>query len=270
MEFKQYKPDFNEALRYWDAFWNRQIIDRPCIVIQASKEGIEQNLKPPCRVGYNPEIDIPYGSGGQLVVHLPLRDGKVISGQFELAVKTFEKWAGRTCFGGEAIPSFHPTFGPDQFATFLGAELMQSEEKIGTSWAVPFVNNWEKVLPFSLQGNSCVWNEMLNFLKYLASASEGKFFVSMLDLHSNMDGLAAIRGIDKLCIDLIEQPKVIEKAVRSIRSLYFHVYGGIYEAGDMARTGTIGWAPFYSFGKFATIQRTTSMGQVHSYISKIF
>lgn len=125
---------------------------------------------------------------------------------------------------------------------------------MGLSWAVPFVNNWEKVLPFSLQGNNCVWNEILNFLKHFASASEGKFFVSMLDLHSNMDSLAAIRGIDKLCIDLIEQPKVIEKAVRSIRSLYFPVYEGIYEAGNMARRGTIGWAPFYSFGKFATIQ----------------
>lgn len=131
MEFK-YKPDFNEAPRYWDAFWNKQIIDRPCIVIQASKEGIGQSLKLPCRVGYNSRIDIPYGSGGQLVVHLPLRDGKVRSGQFDLAVKTFEKWARRTFFGGEAIPSFHPTFGPDQFAAFLGAELMQSEEKIGT------------------------------------------------------------------------------------------------------------------------------------------
>jgi hypothetical protein len=36
--------------------------------------------------------------------------------------------------------------------------------------------------------------------------------------------------------------------------MYMPIYEGIYEAGDMGRRGTIGWAPFYCEGKFATIQ----------------
>ena len=57
-----------------------------------------------------------------------------------------------------------------------------------------------------------------------------------------------------MCIDLVEQPEVIEKAMKSVRSLYAPIYEGIYKAGNMAKWGTIGWAPFYCEGKFATIQ----------------
>ncbi len=226
MNLLTYKPDFNEARCYWESFWQGEVIDRPFIAVTAPKEGAEQSLPPP----------------------YPTKVGS----QYEDVAQQFDRHASTTFFGGEAIPFFQHSFGPDQFGTFLGAELNQSRIEFGTTWAIPFVKDWKEVFPLSLHSN--YWTEMIKFTRCLAKEGEGKFLVGMLDLHSNLDAIAAIRGVEQTCIDLMEQPELMEKATKSVRSLYASIYKGIYEAGNMAKWGTVGWAPFYCQDKFATIQ----------------
>lgn len=103
----QYKPDFSEACKYWDAFWQSEIIDRPCIAIIAPQDGCIRAPAPPYMAGSD--------------------------GQYEAAVRQFDHWAAITFFGGEAIPFFDDSFGPDQFSTFIGAELDSSKKKFGTT-----------------------------------------------------------------------------------------------------------------------------------------
>ena len=47
----------------------------------------------------------------------------------------------------------------------------------------------------------------------LAEAFRGKMVVAHLDLHSNMDLLLAMRGGQKLCMDLIDCPETIDRAM---------------------------------------------------------
>ncbi|MGQ9628817.1 MAG: hypothetical protein ACUVXI_00700 [bacterium] len=226
MELK-YKPDLDRAKMYWNAFWNREIIDRPCVYITAPKDGVERKERPPYMAGYD--------------------------GKYEKALKMFDEWASSTYFGGEAIPFFEISFGPDQFSAFLGAELIMAEDE-RTSWAKPFVTDWRDVrMELDTRDNSA-WNRMLEYMRFAAKFSEGKFLIGMLDLHSNMDCLSAIRGPENLCVDIIDCPDEVERVLKEVRALYAPVYEALYEAGDMRRRGSIGWAPFYSEGKFATIQ----------------
>ena len=74
----------------------------------------------------------------------------------------------------------------------------------------------------------------------------------MLDLHSNMDCLRHFSP-QNFCMDIIDYPNDVEKILKEVRLLYKPIYEKLYEAGNMKR-GTIGWAPFYCEGKFATIQ----------------
>lgn len=113
----QYKPDFSEACKYWEAFWQREIVDRPCIAVTAPKKGCIQVPKPARMF----KIGVDY----------------------EAATKIFNQWASTTSFGGESIPFFQISFGPDQFSSFLGAELVWSE-RTQISWVVPFINDWRK------------------------------------------------------------------------------------------------------------------------------
>lgn len=142
----KYKPDFEEAYKYWEAFWQKQIIDRPCIVVTAPKDGCAQAPKPPYMAGSD--------------------------GQYENAIKMFDEWAATTFFGAEAIPFFDITFGPDQFSAFLGAKIDYSSREFGTSWAIPFVEDWKEKPPLQLQADNPVWKEMLKFLRVTARVSK--------------------------------------------------------------------------------------------------
>ncbi len=74
--FLKYKEDFEKARRYWDAFWEGEIIDRPLLVINIQKS--------------RKEIQPPYISG--------------INGDFRTPCEKFEEFCSNTIFFAESIP----------------------------------------------------------------------------------------------------------------------------------------------------------------------
>jgi hypothetical protein len=99
------------------------------------------------------------------------------------------------------------------------------------------------------------WRAILGYSRKLAAHGEGRYLVSVADLHSNMDAFLALRGSERLCTDFTDHPKQVAKAMRQVRKLYRPVYEALFEAGAMGGDrGSCGWAPFWSDGKFATIQ----------------
>jgi hypothetical protein len=61
--------------------------------------------------------------------------------------------------------------------------------------------------------------------------------VGVLDLHTNMDILAAIRGPERLCMDLIDCPELIDKAMADARAIFPEIWEGIRTAGRMDEMG---------------------------------
>lgn len=223
------KPDFAEAQRRWEAFWNHEIIDRPCCVIRAPLH--DDKPMPPWP---------PYMAGAR-------EDLRTVAEQVLEA-------ASAVWYGGEAIPAYTPSFGPDMFAAWLGAELHFPEESFGTSWVVPCIDDWESALPLRLHEDSYWWQRMLEFCRVLADVFRGKMVVAHLDLHSNLDALLALRGGERLCTDLVDQPEIIDRAMADVRQLYAPIYQALYEAGNMGETGTAGWVHAYHPKRTNTIQ----------------
>lgn len=223
-----FKPDLDDALTHWRAFWSKEIIKRPCVAVTAPKDGVKQETGPP----------------GQF---LPDADFDKILDQAE---------ASMACryYAGEAMPFFQPSFGPDQLAAFVGGQLDVSKDSSGTTWSAPFVESWEKALPLKLGNGNNSWQRMLKLCRRAGERGKGRFLVGMLDLHSNFDWLAAVRGSERICMDLLDQPDMFRKAMACVRKLYRTVYDAIYEAGGMADRGTCGWLPHYCEGRFATTQ----------------
>lgn len=224
----EFKPDYEEAVQHWLAFWHQDLIDRPCCLMRAPREGVEWVAGPRYLAGaredFGPVIE-------QVVAHL-----------------------SSIYWGGDAIPNYTPSFGPDQMAAWLGAELHFPEEDVGTNWVLPCIDDWETALPLTLDPNNYWWRRMLDFCAALAEALEGKAIVSHLDLHSNMDTLLAMRGGACLCMDLIDIPEIIDRAMADVRRLYAPIYDALYRAGHMGSTGTCGWVPAYHPVRTNTIQ----------------
>jgi hypothetical protein len=224
----EFKPDFDDAKQHWLAFWEQEIIDRPCCVIRAPKEGVT-----------------PVGGPGYLA---GARE------DFGPLVERIVASAATVWWGGDAMPSYTPSFGPDMFAAWLGAELKFDPRNYGTDWVEACVDDWDQWLPLALDPNNPWWRRMLDFCAALAEAFEGKMLVAHLDLHSNTDALSAMREPSKLCLDMIDEPETVERAMRDVRALYQPIYDGLYQAARMDRYGTCGWVPAYHPVRTNTIQ----------------
>lgn len=225
--FLEYKPDYDDALRHWEAFWANDIIDRPCIKIIAPKDGVDP---------------APAWPG---LLH---PDRNPVD-----AARAFDRWAQTIYFGGDTIPQFWPNFGPDIFAGFLGAEIEFAFE-VGTSWAKPFVTDWKEAIKTIAQPHGPWWEFMLGYLAEARKIAEGKFAIGVLDLHGGMDCLAAIRGQQELCFDLADVPDEIDEAMKTVRPLYQTVFDGLRKASGQDVTGCTSWIPMYTTGMFAPIQ----------------
>ncbi len=223
-----FKPNLDEALLRWRAFWNQEIIRRPCVGITAPKDGAQPPPWPPAQ--YLPDAD------------------------FDKILDQSEAFMAATYYAGEAMPCFYPSFGPDQLAAFVGGRLEASKASDGTTWSVPFVESWEEALPLRLGHGNNSWARMLELLRKAAARGQDKFLVGTLDSHSNFDWLAAIRGPEQLCLDLLDTPDLVHRAMASARQLYPQLYRAVTEAGGMAGRGTSGFLPYYCEGRFTTTQ----------------
>jgi len=224
----EFKPDMEDARAHWLAFWEQELIDRPCCNMRAPKSGVER------------VPGLPYMAGA--------RD------DFEPIIEQIIAHHATIYFGGDAMPAYTPSFGPDQFSAWLGAELDFSADGFGTNWAVPCIDDWEDWLPFSVDESNPWWQRILAFLRALAEAIDGKMILTHLDLHSNVDALSAMRLPGPLCIDMMDVPDTIDRAMQSVRELYVPIYEAIYEAGGMSKHGTQGWVAAYHPVRTNTIQ----------------
>ncbi|MCL2665731.1 MAG: hypothetical protein FWE82_08965, partial [Defluviitaleaceae bacterium] len=137
--------------------------------------------------------------------------------------------ASKQIYFGEAIPSAYLSFGCDELAAFCGGTLQFTNNDQGTSWSVPFVENWEDVMPIAINEDNQLWLRMQSLCEKCAAAMDGRMLFSPIDTHSNMDLLLAMRGPGQLCMDLIEIPETIDRAMEQTMDVFDTVYKRLYK-----------------------------------------
>lgn len=208
---RAFKPDIEQAAQRWQAFYAGEIIDRPVVCVTAPRDR------------YQPAVPITYH--------------EKVYGDLDEIVERGLANAEATFWGGEAVPSFYPSFGPDEISVFLGAELRWSPDSPDTNWSVPFVNDWEQHLPLRLKTTHPLWQRLLELYSRAAERFSGKVLLVAPDLHTNMDLLAAIRGRQRLCMDLIDCPDLIDCAMSDSRAIFRQLWSELTRAGRMNEYG---------------------------------
>ena len=222
----KYKPDFEHAQRYWDAFWDGDIIDRPCTAVWAQKS--QSTVSAP---GTQP-VDIT---------------------DFSALWNRMDEYLETHVFLGEAIPGFRPGFGPDQFAGFLGSPLKMSSGG-DTSWSEKIVTDWNSFLPLKIDEQNACWHNMTEFHNAAERYTEGKCLLYNIDMHSNIDALEGLRGAQNLLFDIIDRPQTIAEAMRQVQPLYDKVADHFYHYGNKKRNGTAAQLFMYSRGRYDAVQ----------------
>jgi len=228
----KYKPEFEETKKRWNYFWNRQLYKRPIVMSGCYKEGKEN---------YPEDV-------------FTLRYYRACNGLWKQQIEIFNQFAEDFEFLGDGVPSFNPDFGPDQFAAFYGARLRFSENSKHTNWVKPIIDDWNKFLPLKFNPENETFQKLLKYTRLIADDSKGKYLVSDIDKHSNIDTLLALRGAEKLCMDLYDCPEIIENAMLSLRKDFPEICNHLYRAGiDNNGLGTA-HSGFYSEKKIGVVQ----------------
>ena len=229
----KYKPNFSETKTYFEAFWQKEVIDRPVVCVTAPKKGA-----------------VPTGHD---FFNVNLLKAKSNLPYFETLLNSYDQYVQTISFLGESIPFVTFDFGPDTYASFFGAKMYASDT-VATTWVEPTVTDWAA---FTGQPDLSEDGMYMNYLKMLEFAtrfSEGKFLIGCPDSHSNLDTISALRGPQDMCFDLMDYPDEVERTLRQVQGFYRQFFDDTIRVGQMAERGSIGWCPQYSSGRFATVQ----------------
>ncbi len=213
-----------------EKFWNNQL-GRPLVCVTAPKAGGE------C---------IQYDSS------YVRRVREIRNKDFYSMLKDFDRLAQNTFYGGESFPVYTCDFAPDQYASFFGGKI-EGQEGQYTTW-VHKIAETASQLDCRFHSDAPSFVALLDYISKAAEFANGNFLINMLDLHSNLDTLSALLGPENLCIELLDDPDVVENKLREINNSYAAVYDAVYRAGKMDRLGSIGWHPVWAKGKTAVVQ----------------
>lgn len=211
------------ACKRFDAFWEREIIDRPCLQLYAPRDDAiplsPQNLPPAEEYWTDPETFYCVN----------------------------ERWFSCTHYLAEAFPVISTMYGG--LHAILGAEQKFSQETI---WRKPFVKNLRD-LDIRLDHNSPVLKRMMEITKYSAEQGAGKCFVSYpTGMANSGDTLAIMRGYENFCIDVIEMPEKVKELETRILECWLDLYNIFYDLIQPYMKGTsLTWLPVWFRGKAA-------------------
>lgn len=207
-----------------EAWWEGEILDRPTIQVTAPRSDPK-----PLPVKHHATLRERWMDAGYVVEHASIQ-------------------IANTFWGGEILPYFWPNLGPDVQAACMGAELDFGE---GTSWSKPVIEDLDHLPDLKIDSHNIYTQTLLEMTRLSLEAGRGKWITGHTDLHPDADLLAALRGPEQLCIDLITRPDKVRELVDLVRPSFTDLYDR--QRDMMLSTGqtlTISWLPLFAEGRY--------------------
>ena len=171
---------------------------------------------------------------------------------FEWRVECFERGLENAGYMSEGFPHTWCNLGPDILAACTGSELVFAP---GTSWAKFRVDDWGTEPPIEFQRDSSYWQSLERFLKLCAERGAGRWLIGSGDLHTNGDGLAALRGPENLLMDLCDCPDEIHKRLAECHHVFEQMIDAHFEIIHPCGNGmNSSWCAGTCHGRFGVIQ----------------
>jgi hypothetical protein len=153
---------------------------------------------------------------------------------------------------GDALPIHNPWLGPDQVAAWLGAEMTLRPRDF-TSWVKPFVSDWSQFPNLTINADNPWWKLYLQILRASVERGKNRWVTTYPDLHTGIDGLSAIRGPEKLLVDMLENPEPVRRAMEEMTRVFEWVVDVVSEIVLPSGQGTTNWTAGWSQERFLCI-----------------
>ena len=218
-------PDAEKAMQRVDAWYQCEVVDRAPIRFMAHNAFLDTGVD---YADLSPEE----------------RRGRWFD--VEHQVDLFERSLEGRAFHGETFPIYWPNLGPNVYAAFYGAELEFGEV---TSWSEPVVWDWDDLKGLKLDRDNVYFRKIEELTRHALERCQGRYLVGYTDLHPGIDCAAAWRGMDQLCVDMVDNPERVqelaERAIADFDVVYGH-FDAMLKAGGQPSSS---WMGIPSFGR---------------------
>ena len=230
-----YKPDWEETQQRYRAWWAHEYFGRCAIAVTAPRAGVPELPPPACPA-------TPYARWTDL-------DYAAACNEYEMS---------RTFYGGEAFPVWTVGYpGHMSIPIFLGCPLVLD---FHTGWWQPVVTgeSLDEVLTLRVDRGGKWWNFTLQALERAVRESTRRSIPSIGAFGGCGDTLAALRGTDRLLLDVIDRPDEVVAAEAYLMEMWCEVYEEFYRIVHAASDGSTCWFNFWSPGKTYAAQNDFS------------
>ena len=225
-----WKQNLEETKKHYIDWWNHK--------------GIVLNMWEHFQEGVKPHADVPEPK--------PYKDLNQRWFDPEWRAEYLDWYVVHSSMLADMLPVANTQLGPGSLAAILGGVFEGGEDTI---WIHPDPNYTDNIKFDPNHPNYVLHKDLLQACKRKA---QGHYYVGMPDLMEGMDVLAAMKGTDKVLLDTVMQPEVLERQLQQINDIYFQVfnelYGIIREGDEMAFCYFSSWAP----GKMSKLQSDIS------------
>jgi hypothetical protein len=229
-----FKPEYERSKQRMDAFWERELLDRPVVQFPLFKPMDEQ-------------IELPV-SGHHYMEH------EWLDTDFQAEWNLVN--LSNQLFLGDTMPVAWPTLGSDMFAAFYGCPLYYGE--FGISWSEPIILNIAEQEKFPFDWTNPNLARLIRLTDTILDIGKGKFITGMPDWHTGGDCIAALRGSIGLAADLINNPAEVIKLLCRIEKDYEHLYRMFFEKLRNAGQPISTWVPLVSDRKYSMVSNDFS------------
>ena len=226
-----WKKNMEETKQHYIDWWNHK--------------GIVLNMWEHFQEGVTPHADVPAPA--------PPKDLNQKWFDPESRAAYLDWYVAHSSLLADMLPVANTQLGPGSLAAILGGVFEGGEDTI---WIHPNPNYTDDI-KFD-PNNNAAWKLHKDLLRACKEKAQGHYYVGMPDLMEGLDVLAAIKGTDKVLLDTVMQPEVLEHQMQQINDIYFQVFDELYdiirEGDEMAFCYFSSWAP----GKMTKIQSDIS------------
>jgi len=229
----EFKPDFDIANERIRAFWARDCVDRCALQVVARRAD-------PLRATGVPLA--PLASD----VDIAMRKTDV-----DTVLWCAEQDFRSHHYLAEAVPTYIPGLVCSDTAAYLSDEITINED---TVWYPRIIDDWS-AFELTFDCHNRWWQLTCRMAEGASERAEGRYLVAVPDFQAGIDIVSLLRGPERLCIDLIENPDAVRAATQFVfDDVYKHCLGEIESIIGKHSRWTGDWMGLFSPGKHDVVQ----------------
>ena len=233
-----YKEDIEEAKERLNAWWDHEILDRPCISYWYPRPG-EKNSDTDAN-----DI-IEYFDPFYLAQYWD---------DLGPCLDNFEAISRIWVCGGENIPRFHPNYGPGIMASVFGVEPKFMSRTVWFNRPTPI----EEIVPLlesvQLNMNNPWYARLIRTTEFVAKRAGKNYCIAMTDLGGVLDILSSFLGPTNIILTMKRQPSIIDTCRAIILEKLLKVYDDLQAIIERYVDGCSSWLNLWCSKRWYPIQ----------------